>query len=141
MIETITHNGIVMAIIIRAEHSKEGIEFFTPEDFSQQLGYMKRPAGYRIPPHMHRHAERTITYTQEVLYVKSGLVQVNFFDGNRQSLESRRLRRGDVILLANGGHGFDILEAAEMIEIKQGPYNGAEDKITFAGEAATTRTA
>jgi hypothetical protein len=33
-----------------------------------------------------------------------------------------------VILLATGGHGFEVLEEIEMIEVKQGPYAGDQDK-------------
>ena len=47
---------------------------------------------------------------------------------------SRRiLQGGDVILLATGGHGFEVLEEIEMIEVKQGPYAGDQDKTRFDG--------
>jgi hypothetical protein len=98
---------------------------------------MKRPSGHLITPHMHLHAERKITLTQEVLYIKSGKVRVDFYDGNKTFIESRVLESGDVILLATGGHGFEVLEEAEMIEIKQGPFSGNEDKVTFT--ATNTR--
>jgi len=133
MIEQITHNSILLSIIIRADYQKEGISFFTPGDFSQQLGYMNRPTGYVIDPHVHNHVERKVTLTQEVLYIKSGKVRVDFYDDDQNYLESRILEKGDVILLAAGGHGFEILDNAEMIEIKQGPYCGDADKTRFAG--------
>ena len=38
---------------------------------------------------------------------------------------------GDVILLADGGHGFKMLEPSEIIEVKQGPYCGEQDKVRF----------
>ena len=44
------------------------------------------------------------------------------------------LRTGDVILLASGGHGFEVLEELEMYEIKQGPYIGEDDKTRFEGK-------
>lgn len=131
MIDRIEHDGVLLAIIIRAEYKKEGISFFTPNDFSQQLGYMNRPKGYIIEPHVHKLVERKVTLTQEVLYVKSGKVLVNFYDDERNYLEDRVVNKGDVILLAHGGHGFEILEDAEMIEVKQGPYVGDEDKVRF----------
>jgi hypothetical protein len=43
---------------------------------------------------------------------------------------------GDVILLAYGGHGFEMLEPTEMIEVKQGPYAGDNDKTRFEGISA-----
>lgn len=134
MIEKIEHNNQMLALIIRSSFSIQGIEFFTPQDFSQQLGYMNRPAGYVINPHVHRLVERKVTLTQEVLYIKSGKVKVNFYDNDRNYLESRIIEKGDVILLAAGGHGFEMLENSEMIEVKQGPYCGDEDKIIFTSQ-------
>jgi mannose-6-phosphate isomerase-like protein (cupin superfamily) len=131
MVEQITHQQTVLAIIIRANYHKEGISFFTPNDFSQQLGYMNRPKGYMIDPHVHNLVERKVTLTQEVLYIKSGKVRVDFYDDDRNYLESKIVEKGDVILLAAGGHGFEMLADAEMIEIKQGPYCGDEDKVRF----------
>jgi len=131
MIEKIEFNGIVLGIIIRASYHKEGIEFFTPGDFSQQLGYMNRPDGYVIEPHVHNAVERKVDLTQEVLVVRSGKVRVDFYNEERAYLESRIIQTGDIILLAHGGHGFKVLEAAEMVEIKQGPYCGEMDKVRF----------
>ena len=131
MVETIKNLEHTLAIIIRSSYHKEGISFFTPGDFSQQLGYMNRPKGYIIDPHVHNLVERKVILTQEVLYVKSGKVRVDFYDDNRLYLESRIIETGDVILLASGGHGFEMIENSEMIEIKQGPYCGDEDKIRF----------
>ena len=45
MIENITHDGRTLAVLLRAGYHAEGIQFFTPDDFSQQLGYMNRPQG------------------------------------------------------------------------------------------------
>lgn len=128
MIENIVFNGDIYAIIIRANYEKEGISFVTPNDFSQQLAYMKHPAGKVIAPHIHNFAPREVTYTQEVLFIKSGQLKVDFFNENKQYLDSRSLSAGDVILLAKGGHGFEVLEPVEMFEVKQGPYMGENDK-------------
>ncbi|MDQ0967607.1 mannose-6-phosphate isomerase-like protein (cupin superfamily) [Flavobacterium sp. W4I14] len=131
MVDQINYQSQLLAIIIKAHYKKEGIEFFTPSDFSQQLGYMNRPKGYIIDPHVHNLVERKVTLTQEVLYVKSGKIRVDFYNDEQTYLESRIIETGDVILLASGGHGFEILENAEMIEIKQGPYCEEEDKVKF----------
>jgi mannose-6-phosphate isomerase-like protein (cupin superfamily) len=131
MIESVTVDGLLLALIIRSTFQKEGITFFTPQDYSQQLGYMNRPKGYIIPPHVHKLVERKVTLTQEVLYVKSGKVRVDFYNDDQVYLESRTVETGDVILLAAGGHGFEMLASSELIEIKQGPYCGDEDKVRF----------
>ena len=133
MIENITHNGRVLAVLLHAGYHAEGIQFFTPDDFSQQLGYMNRPEGYVIPPHVHNPVLREVHYTKEVLFIKSGKVRVDFYDDDQNYLESRILRQGDVLLLAYGGHGFEMLEPTEMIEVKQGPYAGEADKVRFTG--------
>ena len=36
-------------------------------------------------------------------------------------------------MLVSGGHGFKVLEEVEMIEVKQGPYYGEQDKVRFEG--------
>lgn len=131
MIDKIIKNEKVYAIIIRSNYSNDGIEFFTPEDFSQQLAYMKRPRGYNIKPHVHMKNSKTISITQEVLFIKSGKVRVDFYDDQKEYFRSKVLEKGDVILLAFGGHGFEIIEEAEIIEVKQGPYDKDKDKSKF----------
>jgi hypothetical protein len=131
MIEEIKNEDTIFAIIIRSYYNKNGIEFFTPKHFSQQLGYMNRPKGYCIEPHSHHKVERRVTLTQEVLHMRSGKVKVTIFDNNHDFFKECIIETGDTILLANGGHAFEMLEDSELIEIKQGPYGGDEDKIRF----------
>ena len=133
MVEHIKNKDIMLAIIIRTQFSVEGIEFFTPDDFSQQLAYMKRGEGYAIAPHGHNIVPRKIELTQEVLLIKSGKVRVDFYDDDQKYLESYVLYAGDVILLAHGGHGLVMLEESEIIEVKQGPYSSDKDKTRFEG--------
>jgi len=132
MIDRITHKDRELALIIRHSFRKDGIEFFTPGTYSQQIGYMNRPAGYVIEPHVHNPVRREVQYTKEVLFVKSGKVRVDFYDDDQRYLESSVLNVGDVILLAYGGHGFEMLEPTEIIEVKQGPYAGDHDKTRFS---------
>ena len=131
MIQKIENMGRTLAVLLTADYYAEGIEFFTPDDFSQQLGYMNRPQGYLIPPHVHNSVPREVQFTKEVLFIKSGKVRIDFYDDDQNYLESRILNQGDVILLAFGGHGFEMLEPTEMIEVKQGPYAGDADKTRF----------
>lgn len=131
MIEKIYHHEQLLSVIIRRDFEKDGIEFFTPDTFSQQIGYMKRPGNYVIPPHAHNAVHRDVHFTQEVLFIKSGKIRVDFYDDDQKYLESRILFTGDVVLLAYGGHGFEMLEESEILEVKQGPYAGERDKIRF----------
>jgi hypothetical protein len=131
MTEKIFHTSVQLAIIIKASYFYEGIQFFTNDNDSQQLGYMNRPKDYVIPPHRHNLVPREVHYTQEVLFIKSGKVRVDFFTNEQEYVTSRILHSGDVILLADGGHGFKMLEPSEIIEVKQGPYCGELDKVRF----------
>ena len=132
MIKQITSEGKLIAIIIPHDFHKDGVEFFTPKVFSQQLGYMKHPAGYEIGPHIHKLVVREIQYTQEALLVKSGKIRVDLYSDDKKFIGSEELVAGDVVLLASGGHGFVFLEESELIEIKQGPYISLEvDKEHF----------
>ena len=132
MIQYIKSKNKVLSIIIRASFNEEGIKFFTPDDFSQQLGYMKRIKGYKIDPHLHNSVKREVSFTKEVLFIKSGKVRVDFYEPDKKYFLSKILTKGDVILLAFGGHGFEILEKSEIIEVKQGPYSLSKDKIKFS---------
>lgn len=137
MIEYISHAGRILATLLRSTYHDQGIKFFTPDEYSQQLAYMNRPQGYVIQPHVHNSVPREVQFTKEVLFIKSGKVRVDFYDDDQSYLESRVLNPGDVILLAFGGHGFEMLEASEIIEVKQGPYTGEADKTRFTGIIAT----
>jgi hypothetical protein len=131
MVETILHGGVALAIIVRRDFDKDGIHFFTPNDFSQQLAYMKHPSGKIIQPHVHNPVKRDVHFTKEVLFIKKGKLRVDFYTNDQLYLESRALEAGDVILLSEGGHGFEVLEDLEMFEVKQGPYAGDMDKTRF----------
>lgn len=131
MVEHFYDNDQLLGIVIRAEYHKEGISFFTEPEFSQQLGYMKRPSGYVISPHVHRPVYREVHITQETLFIRSGKVRIDFYSNDQQYLKSVIIKSGDVVLLANGGHGFEMLEQSEIIEVKQGPYAGDNDKLRF----------
>ena len=133
MIDYVSHNGRQFAIILRSTFRSDSIEFFTPGDYSQQLGYMNRPKGYVIQPHLHNAVPREVEFTKEVLFIKSGVVRIDFYDDYQNYFESHILVQGDVVLLAFGGHGFEMLEPTEIIEVKQGPYAGDADKTRFTG--------
>jgi mannose-6-phosphate isomerase-like protein (cupin superfamily) len=136
MIETLKSGDQLLAVIVSGRFHEPGIHFFTPNDLSQQLAYMRHPEGKVIDPHVHNPVSRNVHYTQEVLFIKRGKLRVDFYDNDQRYLESRVLEEGDVILLATGGHGFEVLEEIEMIEVKQGPYAGDQDKTRFTGVSA-----
>lgn len=131
MIQNIYNSQNLLAVIIRSSFREPGVHFATPNSFSQQLAYMRHPAGKVIAPHVHNSVARQVHFTQEVLLIRSGVIRVDFYDQSQNYLESTELVAGDVILLASGGHGFEVIEDLEMIEVKQGPYAGEMDKTRF----------
>jgi len=130
-VERVEHQGKELAVIVRSAFRKDGIAFFTPGDYSQQLGYMNRPAGYCIQPHVHKQVQRSVRATLETLFIRSGRVRIDFFDQDHRLVTAAVVGTGDVVLLVAGGHGLTMLEPSEIIEVKQGPYAGDEDKTLF----------
>lgn len=121
----------LLALIIKAQFKQEGLKFFIPEEYPQQLGYMKRPKGYIISSHIHRPFLRRIKFGQEVLFIRSGRVRVDFYDEKKHYVESRIVKKGDIVFLAFGGHGFEFIKDAEIIEVKQGPFLRKNQPIRF----------
>lgn len=132
-VEEVKKKNKLLAMIIRNDYECEGVDFITPGDYSQQIAYMHHPTGKTIDAHVHNLVHRNVVMTQEVLFIKKGVLRVDFYDEYEDYLESRDLYAGDVILLVSGGHGFQVLEEVEMIEVKQGPYAGNDDKRRFTG--------
>ncbi len=132
-IEEVKKKNKLLAMIIRNNYVCEGVDFITPNEYSQQVAYMHHPTGKVIDAHVHNLVHRNVVMTQEVLLIKKGALRVDFYDEYEDYLESRNLYAGDIILPVSGGHGFRVLEEVEMIEVKQGPYAGEQDKKRFAG--------
>lgn len=133
MIEVIKNLDTTLAIIIRNSFKEKGIHFVTSNDESQQLAYMNHQKGKIIQPHVHNPVQRDVHYTKEVLFIKKGKLRVDFYNEYQHYLESKIIEAGEVILLSEGGHGFEVLEEIEMYEVKQGPYAGDQDKTRFEG--------
>jgi mannose-6-phosphate isomerase-like protein (cupin superfamily) len=133
--EDIVIDGQLCAIVLSADYDQSGIQFFTANDLSQQLASMSYKPGKIIPAHTHRPVRREVFYTQEALFIRKGKLRVDFYSAEQEYRRSRILQKGDVILLIAGGHGFEVLEDLNMVEVKQGPYAGDKDKMVFATAA------
>lgn len=134
--ETILDNkGNQIALVIRKNLSPEATTFFSEPSHSQQVGIIKHAKGGRIKPHYHNELARRVVYTQEVLVIRRGSLRVDLYDAQLKFLRVVLLTEGDVIFLISGGHGFEMLEDCEMLEVKQGPYSGvSNDKTQFEGK-------
>ena len=133
MISKIEHQGTLYATIVHSGFSKPGVNFITSNEASLQLGFINHPANKKIKAHIHIPTTRNLYFTHEVLIIKRGRLRIDFYDDQKNYLESRILETGDVILLESGGHGFETLEEIEIIEVKQGPYASEADKDRFEG--------
>lgn len=97
---------------------------------------MKRRAGYKVDAHVHTQQERHINCYQEVLFVRTGKINVKLFSRDNNFVTSRVLSAGDCILFAAGGHSVEIIEDADVIEVKQDPFMG-EDKVMIERTSAS----
>lgn len=130
-LETITHEGVVLAYIARNRQLPEKTTFLTPDDCNLQVGHVVYPAGAEITRHMHLPVERHLVGTTEVLMLQKGRCEVDIFASNRELVTTCELRVGDILIAVGGGHGFRIEEDTVLLEIKQGPYPGGAEKERF----------
>jgi len=130
-VETITHQDKVLCILVRAIPGPAQTEFYTPNDYNLQMGNIVYPAGSAIPRHSHRPVTRTVTGTSEVLVVQKGRMLIDLYDDARNLVATREMATGDAVALVSGGHGFRLLEDTILLEIKQGPYSGIQEKDRF----------
>ena len=132
MIEKIIYKKKLLALIVREKYrNRKGITFFTPNESTQQFGYMKHKKKHIIKPHLHKKRVTKISYTTEVILILKGKLRVDFYYNYKKYLFSKILKEKDIIMLVHGGHGFKVLKNIEMLEIKQGPYSLTKDKIKF----------
>jgi len=124
-------SGEALAFVIRASFKAHGLEFLTPDTFGQQIGYMTRSTGEIIQAHVHEEITRTVIGTQEVLIFRSGRARLDLYERDHTYVGSTIMNAGDVVLLNKGGHSLEILEEAEIIEVKQGPFAEGKDKTKF----------
>jgi len=129
--ELITANGQTLCYVIRAKTRPKQTTFITPPEAKQQVGFIVYPRGSVIARHIHKPLERHIIGMAEVLLVRSGRCQIEVYDEQKRLVAVCDLYKNDVVLMVGGGHGFRIKEDTVLLEIKQGPYLGADDKELF----------
>ena len=119
----------IYAIIIREDFNPSSTTFLTPETFIQQIGFIVYGKGELISPHKHKKVERTIQGTNETILVRKGKVEVSIYNDEGKLFFKDILDRGDMIAMISGGHAFKMLEDTVLVEVKQGPYLGDDDKL------------
>lgn len=123
--------GNTLAMIVRKECNPAKTQFFTPDEYNQQIGFVVYPKGGEVVTHMHLPVDRRVTGTSEVLIVRNGRAVIRFYKTDKTFVAKRELEPGDLVLLVSGWHGMDFLEDTVVIEVKQGPYLGVNEKVKF----------
>tara|TARA_R110001592_G_scaffold278865_2_gene546184 strand:- start:937 stop:1347 length:411 start_codon:yes stop_codon:yes gene_type:complete len=124
----IKDGDLVLARYIPAEAAwGEGLRFFSQDEEFVQVGVWGYGAGKELKAHIHNEVKREVLWTQEVLLVRQGMLRASIFDTNEEKVAELEVKKGDVIILLRGGHGYEILEPnTQVLEIKNGPYVGAD---------------
>lgn len=128
MIDRFEHQGILYAIVMRAGFRPESTTFITDDTASMQVGVLKWPESHVVKPHVHAAATRTIHDTTEILVVRAGTIEVQFYQDDGTPVASTCIYPHDTLVLCTGGHSFRASSAAEIVIVKQGPYMGLRDK-------------
>ena len=131
MIEKIEEDGNILAIILRKNYNQEGLNFFTEEEHSFQVGVHNVKKGKRYRAHKSLPFKKLENLRANKIYlIQKGLAKVDVYNKANQKSAEIFLYEGDLIIFIMGGHGITMVEDTKMIEIKQGPYRGVkEDKI------------
>ncbi len=120
-------NGERLAIYFPSSSWEKGLTFLSDDADFIQVGIWGYNSGIKLQPHLHNEVRREITRTQEAIFVKSGRVAAYVFDEEEKLVRKIELGSGDILILLKGGHGYEILEDnTYVLEIKNGPYPGAE---------------
>ena len=125
--EKIMDGDSILAIIIRDEDWEEGLNFISSEGDYQQVGIWGYNKGKKLAAHIHLIEPREVLRTQEVVFVEEGRIRADIYTEKEEFLKSVELKKGDTIILLNGGHGYEILgDNTKVLEVKNGPYVGAD---------------
>jgi len=131
LVERICCGDTCLAYVIRSSFLPDESIFLTPPDYKQQVGYIVYSAGDGVQRHVHRSLERRIVGTSEVIIVKKGRCLLSVYNDNHEIVAMRELHSGDIMLMVGGGHSFHMLEDTVLLEVKQGPYTGVDEKERF----------
>jgi hypothetical protein len=139
IVERYVFNGVTYAEVIRAGARVSHSTFVSAPDSSMQMGLLAHGAGFVEVPHVHKEIPRTIKDLQQFLVVQRGRVAIDFFDDRGALLKTVELLPGDAMLLMSGGHSLRVIEDAQCVSVKQGPFLGVEnDKVPLPAQQRTS---
>ena len=127
-VKEVKKDGEVLARLVRSSNWNEGLGFYSNDNEVIQVGTWHYNKGKELMKHMHNEVERTILRTNEVLYVVSGKVKAFIYDLRENFVEELEVNSGGTLILLDCGHGYEIMDDnTRVVEIKNGPYLGAEN--------------
>lgn len=124
--EEISYQGKLIALIIHPTKLPPGVHFVSPLNSPLQVGTIVKKKNEHIRAHTHNEPVKTVRETQEVLCIEKGKLKMYLYAPNGKLIYEGIIKTGDKVMLASGGHGFDVLEDTVIFEVKQGPYPGYE---------------
>lgn len=124
----IKEGELVLARHIPADVAwRNGLSFFSQDEEFVQVGTWQYEEGKLLKAHIHNPVSREAHWTQEVIFVYRGRIQASIYDTSQRSVAELQAGPGDILVLLRGGHGYKILEeGTRVLEVKNGPYPGAE---------------
>lgn len=91
-----------------------------------QVSALHLLSGRKINAHRHLPTIRHTTGTQECWVILGGSVSVRLFDVDNVQIDDFVLSGGTCLTTYRGGHALEVLDDAIIVEIKNGPYYGAQ---------------
>lgn len=126
----------LLHVVYRLEDFKEGREEIIPPDQFIQCAALKMNKGKTFKPHKHNF-HVIIDYdriAQESWVVMSGKVRCIFYDIDDTVIATPILNVGDASFTLRGGHTYEVLEDAIVLEYKTGKYIDQKHDKTFINE-------
>ncbi len=123
----IYYKNEVVAILHQQSEWKEGLDFLTPNETYIQAGTWNYNKGKSLNAHRHLIYERVVKQTQETIIVMSGSIRIDLYDENNSIFHKQVLCSGDIFVILDIGHGYEILDdKTKIVEIKNGPFVSVE---------------
>lgn len=122
-----------LAVIHKKNEWKEGLDFITENESFIQVGTWWYNKGKNLAMHSHKEYVREAKLTQEIVFVVEGSMIVNILNSKLELIESVELQQGDLAIMLEGAHGYQILDDnTKIVEAKNGPFISVDkDKIKY----------
>ena len=122
-----------LAVVHKKNDWKEGLDFLTENESFIQVGTWWYNKGKKLAMHSHKEYVREAKLTQEIVFVVEGSMIANILNSKLELIESVELQQGDLAIMLDGAHGYQILDDnTKIVEAKNGPFISVDkDKIKY----------